>query len=258
MVLGLIALVYFGGWVFAVVACAIFCRGIYEELRALEACGHKPLWWVSFASLLISVPMVMLYSYLAMIPILTLFSFCALLLIMRRQEPELVDVMVTVLPIYTLVLPGMCIFGILSATPYSLELFLMVQLFAISIGGDTGAYYIGSLIGGHKLCPRISPHKTVSGAVGGLLISMAFAVLVGIVFQHAVPDMSYPPFWANMLVGLFGGAAGQIGDLFASMIKRHCGVKDFSKLLPGHGGMMDRLDSIVFAAVVVFSYRLFL
>ena len=258
MALGLAALIYFGGWVFAVVACAIFCRGIFEELRALEAGGHKPLWWVSFASLLVSVPMVMLYSYLAIIPILTLFSFCALLLIMRRQEPDLVDVMVTVLPMYTLVLPGMCIFGILTATPHSLELFLMVLLFAISIGGDTGAYYIGSLIGGHKLCPKISPHKTISGALGGLLLSVAFAALVGFVFQETVPTVSFPPFWANMLVGLFAGAAGQIGDLFASLIKRHCGVKDFSTLLPGHGGMMDRLDSIVFAAVVVFSYRLFL
>lgn len=65
-----------------------------------------------------------------------------------------------------------------------------------------------------------------------------------------------PTWWEYLLIGLIGGVAGQMGDLFASMVKRHCGIKDFSNLFPGHGGMMDRLDSILFMAVVMFCFYL--
>ena len=64
----------------------------------------------------------------------------------------------------------------------------------------------------------------------------------------------FPPFWADMAVGLIAGLAGQLGDLFASMVKRHCRIKDFSHIFPGHGGMLDRMDSIVFAMIVIYCY----
>jgi len=258
LTLGLIALLYLGGWVFTIVACLCFTVAIREELHALEQGGHKPLHWVSYATLYVSAPLMMVYSYVVMIPILTVFAFVTLLLIMRRQEPNLVDVMVSVLPMLTVVLPGMCIYGIAAAQPRSMQLFLLVLLFVVSIGGDTFAYFAGVLIGGQKLCPRISPKKTVSGALGGLLASILLAMLVGWIFTRSVPEVQFPPYWANLLVGLFGGIAGQMGDLFASMVKRHCGVKDFGHWLPGHGGMLDRMDSIVFTAIIVYCYRVIL
>lgn len=258
LVAALIVLLCFGGWVFAIVACIAFSIAIYEELRALEQGNHKPVWWVSFAALLISAPFVMAYSYIAIMPILTILAFCALFQIMRRPNPDLVDVMTTALPMLTVVLPGMCIFGILSTEPHSMQLFLLILLFVIAIGGDTLAFFVGSRVGGQKLCPSISPKKTVIGSASGLLSSILLAMLVGFIFQQSVPDVRFPPFWANLLVGLFGGIAGQMGDLFASMVKRHCGVKDFSNLLPGHGGMLDRMDSIVFTAIIIYCYRVIL
>lgn len=258
MTLALALLLYLGGWVFAITAFLVFALAIYEELHALTQVGHKPVWWTAFASLAISVPAVLYYSYAAIIPILSVLSFCVLLRIMRRTEPDLVDVLVSVLPMMTLVLPAICIFGLLEIAPRVLQLFFLVILFVIAIGGDTAAYFVGSRIGGHKLCPNISPKKTVSGAIGGLLGSILCATVAGWIFSLCAPDLALPPFWANMLVGLFGGLAGQVGDLFASMVKRHCQVKDFGNLFPGHGGMLDRLDSISFVAIIVYCYRIIL
>ena len=84
---------------------------------------------------------------------------------------------------------------------------------------------------------------------------VVLAWLVGDVFARVLPTQAFPPMWANILVGVVGGVAGQMGDLFASMVKRHCGIKDFGTLFPGHGGMLDRMDSILFTAIIVYSYR---
>ena len=258
MTLALALLLYLGGWVFAIAAFLVFALAIYEELHALTQAGHQPVCWTAYAALAISVPTVLYYSYASIIPILTLLSFCALLQIMRRPEPDLIDVLISVLPMLTLVLPAICIFGLLEITPRTLQLFFLVMLFVIAVGGDTAAYFVGSRIGGLKLCPNISPKKTVSGAIGGLLGSILCALAAGLIFSLCAPDLPLPPFWANMLAGLFGGFAGQVGDLFASMVKRHCKVKDFGNLFPGHGGMLDRLDSISFVAIIVYCYRIIL
>lgn len=247
---------YAGGWLFAVVCFLALSLALYEELSALRRGGHNPVWWTSFVGLAASVPLMMFYSSLAIIPILTLLSFAVLLQVMRREDPDLVDIMVSVLPMLTLVLPGMCLFGILDTQPRSLQALLLVLVFVIAVGGDTFAYFVGSAVGGPKLCPHISPNKTVAGAVGGLLGSVLCAVLAGRVFVWCFPDFSgFPPVWGDMLAGLFGGIAGQMGDLFASMVKRHCKVKDFGHIFPGHGGMLDRMDSIVFTAIIVYCYR---
>ena len=105
----------------------------------------------------------------------------------------------------------------------------------------------------------MSPHKTVAGAIGGLGGSVLAAVIVwGIaaVTCNAATLAKLPTAWEYLLLGLLGGAVGQIGDLFASLVKRHSGIKDFSNLFPGHGGMLDRLDSVLFMAVLVFCYRI--
>ena len=80
--------------------------------------------------------------------------------------------------------------------------------------------------------------------------------LASLLFCDAATLAQLPSWWQYALIGLIGGVAGQMGDLFASLVKRHCGLKDFSSLFPGHGGMLDRLDSILFMAVVMFSFLL--
>ena len=116
-------------------------------------------------------------------------------------------------------------------------------LFFVIFAGDTGAFYAGHRWGRHKLWPAVSPGKTVEGAVGGLLSSLATALLVGKLL------LSLGEFGITFLLslGLVIALAGQMGDLMESMIKRVSQVKDASSILPGHGGLLDRLDSLIFA-----------
>lgn len=258
LIAGLIVVLAVGGWLFALTAFVCLSVALYEELHALTLGGHRPVWWTSYAALAISMPFMMRYSSEALMPLLMLLSFCVLMQVMRRENPDLVDIMVSVLPMLTVVLPGMCIFGILDTQPRPLQLMLLVFVFTASVGGDTFAYFVGSTVGGPKLCPHISPNKTVAGAVGGLAGSVLCTMLAGWIFRLSVPSFAFPPAWANALAGLLAGVAAQMGDLFASMVKRHCKVKDFGHIFPGHGGMLDRLDSIVFTAILIYCYRVIL
>ncbi|HNW87422.1 MAG TPA: CDP-archaeol synthase [Candidatus Limiplasma sp.] len=255
LIIALAAVLFLGGWYFAAAAFVAVTLCIYEELRAFRQCGKHPVSWTSYVALAVSVPLMMYYSSVVIIPTLTIMSFFVLLVVMRREEPNLTDVMVSVLPMLTLVLPGMCLFGILDTSLRRMQAMLLTMVFAIAVGGDTFALFVGTWIGGKKLCPKISPHKTVAGAIGGLVGSILLAWLVGYVFATVLPTQAFPPMWANIVVGFVGGVAAQMGDLFASMVKRYCGIKDFGTLFPGHGGMLDRMDSILFAAIIVYSYR---
>jgi len=116
-------------------------------------------------------------------------------------------------------------------------------LFFVIFAGDTGAYYVGHRWGRHKLWPAVSPGKTVEGAVGGLLSSLATALLVG----KLLLSLGESGITFLLSLGLVIALAGQMGDLMESMIKRVSRVKDASSILPGHGGLLDRLDSLIFA-----------
>lgn len=116
--------------------------------------------------------------------------------------------------------------------------------------GDTGAYYMGRAFGKHALAPLISPRKTIEGAVGGLLGN----VLAAFLGQHILlPDARFTQL---LPLSILLGVVSQIGDLSESALKRGAGVKDSSNLLPGHGGMLDRIDGVLFAAPVMFGYLL--
>ena len=131
----------------------------------------------------------------------------------------------------------------------------------LPVGADTFAYWFGSMIGGKKLCPTISPKKTVAGFVGGLFGGMLVSVIMFLLFEQFTlfPRAGYVPFtdatWSSALIylaiGLVGSLAGQLGDLAASRLKRALGIKDFGKIFPGHGGIMDRFDSIMAGIIVL-------
>ncbi len=125
-------------------------------------------------------------------------------------------------------------------------------LLCIIFAGDIGAYYVGSHLGRHKLCPRVSPGKTVEGALGGI----AGNLLVGSVFKALfLPDLAWGP---CLLFFVLAGIAGQVGDLFESTLKRTSGIKDSGVALPGHGGILDRIDALLFAAPVAYLFKVYL
>lgn len=125
----------------------------------------------------------------------------------------------------------------------------------ICFGSDSLALFAGMLFGKHKMAPRVSPKKTVEGGIGGLLGGVAgMAVLKGVLALLAAFGLRQGPnlnWWTVILLGLLGGVAGELGDLSFSVIKREFNVKDYGRLLPGHGGVLDRFDSVAFVAPLV-------
>ncbi len=113
--------------------------------------------------------------------------------------------------------------------------------------GDSAAYYIGSRVGRHKLAPRISPKKSWEGAVASLVASAVFAALY---LPRLIPVVTLVP---AIVLGIAGNVAGQVGDLAESALKRGAGVKDSGTMLPGHGGWLDRVDSVLFALPVIYA-----
>ncbi len=112
---------------------------------------------------------------------------------------------------------------------------------------DSGAYFSGRAFGKHKLCPDVSPKKTVEGAIGGIVTCVVSMLIFGIVISHFYGDISVN-FVSLSVLGAISSIFAQLGDLSMSCVKRDVGVKDFGKIMPGHGGVLDRFDSIMFVA----------
>ncbi|AOY58039.1 MULTISPECIES: phosphatidate cytidylyltransferase [Desulfococcus] len=125
-------------------------------------------------------------------------------------------------------------------------------ILAVVFAGDIGAFYAGTYWGRHKLCPSVSPGKTIEGAVGGLTGNLIVGTIVKLMLFPRLP-------WAGSLVlFLVLGVVGQIGDLYESEFKRTAGVKDSGSLLPGHGGLLDRIDALLFALPVAYFFIKFI
>lgn len=137
--------------------------------------------------------------------------------------------------------------------------FFILLILCFAWGGDTCAYFAGRAFGKHKLCPVVSPKKTVEGAVGGVLGTMVFGVLVTVIYSVAADRMEaftrsnigVSMYIIIALLACVAAVLGIYGDLFASVVKRQCGIKDYGTIFPGHGGILDRFDSVMFIAPFV-------
>lgn len=135
-----------------------------------------------------------------------------------------------------------CLTGVINSENGIYYLLLLLNFSSVC---DMGAYFVGVTIGKHKLCPNLSPKKTVEGAVGGIVSSIIVTLIISLCFSKSIllPMLLTVPFCI----------LGMIGDLFASAIKRAVGLKDYSNLIPGHGGILDRVDSIIMIAPLLFA-----
>lgn len=128
-----------------------------------------------------------------------------------------------------------------------------------TFANDTGAYFIGRVRGKHKLAPAISPAKTWEGAIGGLGSAIIGAIVIAMVLKLISVELGTPfafRYWQIIVLGFLVGLFAQLGDLVESLLKRQMGVKESGNLLPGHGGVLDRFDSLIFVGAVVYYYIL--
>lgn len=268
-----VAVVYAGGWVFGAAVTVFALVSQLEMLGALRAASFRPGIWPGLAFSVLMYPMLVWKGLDGLVALFTVF--CAILIAnsvmlpRRRFIDTLVSVFAMVYPcwlfLFLLLLNDMNLLSgigqpagnrLTGFTEEELTAFSKVAL-SMAVAGpmasDIGGYFTGHFFGRRKLAPQISPKKTVEGAVGSVL----FTVLVLAAGGFAVIKTSYftnLPFYHYLLLGIMISVLAQAGDLMASSIKRFAGIKDFSGLLPGHGGVMDRVDSILFGGVAVFCY----
>ena len=189
-------------------------------------------WQLAFVIMALGICLYMMY----------LFSIC----VAHKGRMLLVEVFSTFTTV-SYILIGFSALSIIRYLPFGEYEFLLA--FFTAWGCDIFAYFVGTFIGKHKLIVEVSPKKTVEGAIGGVVCTFAIIMLYGFLIERFVPGVEVN-YIALAILGLVLPVISQIGDLFASLIKREAGIKDYSKLFPGHGGVMDRFDSMIAVAIV--------
>ena len=123
---------------------------------------------------------------------------------------------------------------------------------------DSGAYFIGTFFGKNKLCPEVSPKKTIEGFVGGIFVTGLLFMLINFVYAKIMGNSAVYTVNVNYfkvcILGMLLAVIGTVGDLSASVLKRQCGIKDYGNIMPGHGGLMDRFDSVIFVAPFLYAF----
>ena len=246
------------GWFAELVIVALTCVALRECFRALAAAGYSPCKWGGYLAAIAMWPLHMIMGPLNPLLLLVASVGATLTGVLLRKEPRFPDAAASVYPLVTCWLP-MSMFMMMMNSMYGVVpgIALITMAFAIAFCTDGAAYFGGGAFGKHKLCPAVSPKKTVEGAVAGVVGGIAGAYIIRMVFFAAL-HTPMPGVQTTLALGLIGSLAGQIGDLTASLLKRHSGIKDYGNLFPGHGGVMDRLDSVFFTLIVLYCYTLVL
>lgn len=235
--------------------------GTYEMYHTFRKSEYKNSWGAPLLLCVAIYPLWYFLGYKGILIALSLSICLALAVFTFKAEMELKDLLATIFSlIYPMALVSLA-FALSREFPCGGTFAISFAIF-LPVFSDTFAYLVGSTLGKRKLCPSISPKKTVAGAIGGLLGSVLCAVTFFLLFDlYAVIPVGYVSFSDSVAVravvfvvlGLVGGVLAEIGDLAASRIKRTMNIKDFGNIFPGHGGVLDRLDSIMFTLVMFFT-----
>lgn len=216
--------------------------GIYELFRGAGLLNRKLALAVSLMAAVI-LPLVELPWYLDVLSVsFPLIMLCFLMAMQRMEEMPVPGLGITLL-LCLMVISFFSAIPMLRKAEFGLHYLLLFML--VCAAADSGAYFVGRAKGRSKLAPAVSPSKTIEGALGGTVVGILACLLFCILVDLTAIRVNYA---AVMLYGAVTAVVGQIGDLSMSVIKRLVGIKDFSQLLPGHGGILDRFDSQMFAA----------
>ena len=183
-------------------------------------------------------------SYISLIAIVffVYLLYMAFAAVFERGKLDIREIAIAFMTVFYLIVSFSSYTLIRYNGDYGKYLFIMVLL--VAWGADISAYFVGTLCGKHKLIPEVSPKKTVEGAVGGVVIAAGLTMLFGFIVT-LIDDGVKANYLALAIYGLVFSCISQLGDLWASIIKRQYGVKDYGSLFPGHGGVMDRFDSVI-------------
>ena len=260
------ALILLQGWFLkaGVLIAALLC--VYEAYAAFESCGSKPAWipgYVFVLALFVRECCADVLPWTSLISSADILIACVILafmLLIVRNKAVYADLCSSIIPIVypgTLFIP---LFRISSLEGYGFRLLAMLLAIICSAMNDTFALFSGKFFGKHKLITGISPKKTVEGAIGGMIASMLFAAVLPALLTalnrrfSLFEPFTVPSVFVFIVFGFVNGVFSDFGDLAASYMKRVCGIKDFGKIFPGHGGMLDRCDALLFSFFITYLF----
>lgn len=249
---------------FDIIGMFFVVMGGLEMRRALRHAGHNVLLAPQIVFFVVLYPLFYFFRTEGIAIAMAISACVAMVQFTFVAKVTLSDLGYT---IFELFYPSVFVAMIMSINWYAGDLIALFLLMAVPLVSDAAAYFVGSKFGKRKLFPTVSPNKTVAGFVGGIVGAMAAACGVMLLFDifhlfDGVPNVYITAlsnhWWASVLLYAFLGvlimAAGMVGDLVASRIKRQVGIKDYGRIFPGHGGVMDRMDSVIFAMPVVYLF----
>ncbi len=246
----LISTLIIGGWYLYFFCLAVSMIGLYEFYKAFEMEGSMPAWIGYASTLALYICVTLKLSHTIELFILTA-TLIVLLLAYVLMYPRLhaSNIMAALF--------GVIYVSFMISFVYRLRILpgggaTVWLIFLGSWVNDTCAYFTGYFLGKRKMAPELSPKKTVEGAIGGIAGSTLVGLIYGIIATAAGMDLNVNIIAMFTLTGLIGAFGGIIGDLAASAIKRNRKIKDFGSLIPGHGGILDRFDSVILTAPIVF------
>ena len=265
--------IWFQGWPLRIILLISMLMSLSEMYRAFRKIGYDPVRWSGYVYCVLAVLAQAYYANLtgrlfesispAMFA-LVVGLLLALTVIVFKGKVAFDSMVSTVFP---MLYPGLFFSLIITLQDLDTRLastMALVLAFFIASVNDTFALFFGLRFGKHRLSPEISPKKSVEGSIAGLISSVIFAMLVPWIALRLAPSVPsiaadlavshYPPLWTFGVLGLVAGGLSQVGDLVASLVKRHCGIKDFGTIFPGHGGMLDRMDGILFCGVACYVF----
>ena len=249
ILLPLLIFIFVGGMMLKYGVMILSLGGLYEFYKVSKKKNIKPISIIGYILTLIYYFLIgeAIYSEL-LIGLLVMGTLIMLCITVLDTEYNFIDVAITLLGFFFI--PVFFSFiTLVNMKPFGN--YLVWFIFLASWLCDTAAYYSGRHFGKHKLCPKVSPKKTIEGSIGGFIGSILSCGIFGIIINNTTLNI---PIYNYFIIGGLCGILCQFGDLVASSIKRNAGVKDYSNLIPGHGGILDRFDSILFAALVVYYY----
>ena len=242
------------GVAFDLLLLAFMVIAIYETVHLFNGKWHV----ASQVGMALAIAIACIAPYLEF-SLMVLAIVAALLMIFDKNvNPSQIGIAVLNGIIFTLAIGTITFFG--DGTMYGVGGFMYFYIFLASLLCDTGAYFVGMLCGKHKLCERLSPKKTIEGAIGGFVVGCAGSLAFGYI-ASSISGISFN--WSMFaMLSVVLPVLSMIGDLYFSAIKREVGIKDFGTIFPGHGGVLDRIDGLLFAlgasAPLVMAYLMLL
>ena len=253
----LIIFIVLGNMPLKIAITVLTCIGLYELYRAFSG-FIKPVHYIGFAAAVIYMAFIEKIIYTASLLNVFIAVFLLVILVYVVIAHESGNTMDAIVTFFGFFYVCFLLSHVYLTRQYTHGAMLVWLIFLSAFGCDTGAYFTGMAFGKHKLIPQLSPKKTIEGSIGGIVTAIVACVIYGIIVEHYNELAGVDTVMLCFLAGLIGSIISQIGDLAASAMKRYTGIKDFGKIMPGHGGVLDRFDSVILTAPTVYYIMFYL